>query len=176
MDAASFLRTCATGLATGLGIMVALTLVLLPISYVMNRYIYHHWTMRLLLAVLTVVALPIAWIGLFFVPRIHYFGLVPLLRSGDATAADPEGWFAGLWRFLNILKHPFLEMMSEPDDQTAWMTSMSSLLITDPQKQRAVPESLWEEARRIAVIESQGAWQTARDALASRMAGPQPPK
>ncbi len=171
MDGGAFLSTVGAGLASGLGIMVAITAVLLPVSYVMNRYVYHHWAMRLLLAGLTVVALPIAWVALFFARSTHYFGLLPLWRSGEAAGAEPEGWFAGFWRFINILKHPFLEQMTAPDDQAGWDATVEGLLVTDLKKQRTVPEALWEEARRVAVIQSQGAWQEARDALAGRLAG-----
>ena len=177
MDGGAFLSTVGVGVATGLGIMVAITAVLLPISYVMNRYVYHHWAMRLLLAGLTVVALPIAWVALFFARGTHYFGLLPMWRSGEAAGSEPEGWFAGFWRFINILKHPFLQNMSAPDDQAGWEAAIEGLLVTDPKKQPVVPEALWEEARRVAVIQSQGAWQEARDALAGRLgeAAPTPP-
>ena len=145
--------------------MLTITLLLLPVSYVMNRFVYHHWAMRGLLAGLTVLGLPIAVIAMFFLRPTHYFGLLPLWRTGSVAGA--EGWWASLWRFIDLLKHPFLEQMEAPDDQAGWDAAVEGLLVTPgaAKGQKTVPEELWSAARALALIQGQGAWQAEHDRL-----------
>jgi len=153
--------------------MLTITLILLPVSYVMNRYIYHHWAMRGLLAGLTVLGLPIAWGALFFLRSTHYFGLLPLWRETGATAA--EGWWASLWRFIDLLKHPFLEKMGAPDDAAGWAAAVEGLLVSEEglrKGQQVVPEAQWKAARALAMIPGQAEWQAARDQLAASLIPP----
>lgn len=155
--------------------MLTITLILLPVSYVMNRYIYHHWAMRGLLAVLAGVLLPITWIAMFFRPSTHYFGLLPLWRSGGAGVV--EGWWAWLWRSIDLLKHPFVEQMGAPDDAEGWTATLGGLLVSEGELkkgQKVVPEALWEATRALAVIPGQGEWQAEHDRLKASLTPPAP--
>lgn len=126
MDGEVFATSFGTGLAIGLSTMLIVTIIVFPISFVMNRYIYHNWAMRLLLGFLTVF-FPI---GSFFVAfalgwnrPAHYFGLFPLVSASE-NPPTPTGWFAFLFVAVRALLHP-LSMFSDP---TAYEKSVAHLL------------------------------------------------
>jgi hypothetical protein len=93
----------------GLGVFGMVAAFVLPMSLVMNKFIYHPPTMRLILGVLgglgSIITLGIVkfaeWKravgGEGGESKAYYFGLIPLLSSPPTV---PEGWSAFFYRFI----------------------------------------------------------------------------
>ena len=76
------------GLAVGFGALSTVNLIGLPISYVMNRYVYHSRGMRILLGIVAaMLSIPILLCMLVYqaltggtgIQKVHYFGYIPIL-------------------------------------------------------------------------------------------------
>ncbi len=125
------------GLTTGLSTMLVLTLVLLPISYVMNTYIYHSGAMRLVLgiiagvgSILSVLVLFGARIGMGSAfPKAHYFGLMPLKQ--DAGLPGPWAYFDLVRRTINMFLDPFNTAITDATDINAFKGSIEKLLVKE---------------------------------------------
>jgi hypothetical protein len=164
------------GLASGFAVLLLTTIVLLPASFVMNHYIYHHPVMRLLLGILGGIGsiFTLLFIALFVMSgkwkRAHYFGLFPLFQS--ETTSSSEGYFAFLFRIFDILKHPFHMNMTTPDDMRAFTESVVPLLLPEPLadektfggipvRHGAVSETFFSMARKIGAAPNETVWKKA---------------
>lgn len=90
----------------GLGVFGMIAAFVLPTSLVMNKFIYHPPTMRLILGVLgglgSIITLAIVkfaeWKNMSAgETKAYYFGLFPLISSPPTV---PEGWTAIFYRFI----------------------------------------------------------------------------
>jgi hypothetical protein len=84
---------------TSLGAFLLLTVVVLPVSYVMNATIDRAWQIRVFAGIVAAMFAPLLFLGILvmhiFWPAQHYFGLFPV---GDTTRL---GWWAGLLSYFN---------------------------------------------------------------------------
>jgi len=140
-------RITGIGFAVGVTICLAILVVCMPISYFMNRYIYHHWIMRLIAGLLAFVTLPVSLIYLlFFAEKVHYFSMFPLIEGSSIFGF--EGWFVWLGQLLNTIFGPFM-WTYEPGP---YASSLRFLLVPAGSDEPTVPEWLFGEAQRIAQI------------------------
>lgn len=179
MDGRKIATALGAGLASGLIMLSAIHAAALPVSYVMNRYIYHGALMRIVIGFLGLLAfVPIflmlmlnaATFGLL-APKIgglfrsqHYFGLFPLSLTSD-EAFTVTGWSAPLFRFFRWFAAPFQMKW----DDGAYEEAASALLV-DPSKNVVVNEQLFSAARDLGAIGRPGAWQAGIQALAAEVA------
>ena len=106
------------GLASAFTVVFALTLVALPTSYMMNKYIYHAAGFRVVMGLIG------AHLGVLFVllapvlavrkvigsPGIHYFGLFPLLTGKESPMEEPPTGLVDWtwWLFRNVMNVPWM--------------------------------------------------------------------
>ncbi len=179
MDGGKIAAAMGTGLASGLIILSVIHAAALPVSYVMNRYIYHGALMRIVIGFLGLLAfvptflmlmLNAATFGLL-APKIgglfkqqHYFGLFPLSLTSD-EAFTVTGWSAPLFRFFRWFAAPFQMKW----DDGAYEEAASALLV-DPSKAAVVNEELFTRARDLGAIGRPAAWSQGAQALAAEIA------
>jgi hypothetical protein len=129
------------GMLLGFTIMSTITAVVLPASYVMNRFIYHAGPMRFILGLMAAhpAAFLVILIGRFInwvsngtggFERASYAGLIPLMEYDPASAGAPEGWLASLKR----LGQMFIEPVSWVYDDTQYKKAVEQLLLPDTTK------------------------------------------
>ena len=178
---ADFGKRLGIGIAVGLGIMMGITAVFLPASYMMNKLIYHHPFMRfitgLIAGILSIISfLVLVVMRIFFsssVPQIHYFGLFPVVDipgQGSYT-----GWPAIVFTIFSYIFHPFITFYSGSDeDKEGYKEAVSGLLVKgelteefDGQKfaKGAVCEAFFEKAREAGSIPDPAAWEGSMDTL-----------
>ncbi len=161
-----------TGAVAGLTTVLGMTAIGLPISYAMNRMIYHTGGMRLVAGILSVFLLPVFivlmligvvtnWFGMETLRQIPYFGMFPLKLITDVTPDEPEGWWALVIKAINVIMHPFNFYY----DASAYRDVIKSLFAAEGQP--TVDEKLFEGARRIAAISDVDEWRAAYEELAS---------
>jgi len=98
------------GIAVGLLTMLGITILFLPASWIMNRFVYHTTLMRVLLGAATAHSMGLGFAVVLFgclmgsFKKVHYFGLFPTFLS---AAAEPVGWMGPLLRLWNVVTHPF---------------------------------------------------------------------
>lgn len=151
MDAGKIAAHFGASLASGLITTFAIMTVALPASFMMNRYIYHHWIMRLAMGAVGGImgfGAFVILMGLLLSSKIepaHYFGLFPVK---DLSTGISSGWvmptFLG-W-FLNPLLHPFQMYWDEP----AYETAVEALLAK--KGDAVVNEGLFRMAREAAAM------------------------
>ena len=118
-----------TGFAIGLATMLIVTIIGFPISFVMNRYIYHNWVMRLLMGFLTMCFPFISFFIAFYMGwdrKACYFGLFPLIEAPKSPPIQ-TGWFAFLFMAFRALLHP----LSMFFDDEKYNKSLSHLLVAE---------------------------------------------
>jgi hypothetical protein len=158
----------ALGAGLGFGLVIAAVpiIVYLPASYVMNRYIYHHWSLRFLMG-LTIGLLPVvsllavACMRIFSWGPASFFGLIPLV---DADSMElPGGYFTILYRIFYALIEPFASYAhAEPN---AYTEAIQPLLVSEDSPsnngvfQQAVPESFFKDARKAGKIADKAEWE-----------------
>ena len=97
------------GIAAGLCILSISSLLLIPASYSMNRFIYHSAPMRIIIGLLSlplfIVLVPMVWFEQ--IPKVPYFGLFPA-RSPPATTGLKSGsYFASVFNLIELFLDPF---------------------------------------------------------------------
>lgn len=159
MDGTTLGAAFGIGIATGISTLFGITLLFLPASWVMNRFIYHSTGMRIVLgfiaAIGSVFSLAIILGGTLSgaFKKIHYFSLLPTFAKGPPRAA-PSGYFSTIWEaIVNFVQHPTLFEF----DAAKIVDTMSHLLVdsantditigADTIKEGAVYEKLFEDAR-----------------------------
>jgi hypothetical protein len=125
------------GFNMGLSIIGITSIVALPASIMMNRYIHHHPLLRLVMAGFGV----FMWIGtviyaIIFMRNQHYFGLFPLFPTVDMNMPkEPTTiweWPVWIFRWLgSIYKFPLysLSMGGDPEDKAALLVAMERGLL-----------------------------------------------
>ena len=129
MDTTLLAQSLGTGLAAGMVIMAVASIILIPTSYMMNRFIYHNAFMRLLIGILS-------GAGSFFVflflivkrwqgwSKAHYFGLIPLRQSGDGTGAI-VGKMAFVTKIIDLIMHPLTMFYTGPADKAGYEAAIT---------------------------------------------------
>jgi hypothetical protein len=151
MDAGKIAAHFGASLASGLIVTFAITTVILPASFMMNRYIYHHWLMRLTMGAVggfMGFGAFVILMGLILSGKIgkaHYFGLFPVK---DLSTGISSGWVmpAFLGWILNPLLHPFQMYWDEP----AYATAVEALLAK--KGDAVVNEEVFKLAREAAAM------------------------
>jgi hypothetical protein len=121
--AATLAYSLGLGTALGFTIMLAVTVICLPISLMMNRAIYHSAAMRFVIGALSAL-FSVVLFGVLMVQRIlfwwsngrsgwdraHFFGFMPLVQS------EPFVDESFSWRTLfDWCRHPFMMWFTESD-------------------------------------------------------------
>jgi hypothetical protein len=178
MDTTLLAQSLGTGLAAGMVIMAVASIILIPASYMMNRFIYHNAFMRLLIGILS-------GAGSFFVflflivkrwrgwSKAHYFGLIPLRQSGDGTGAI-VGKMAFVTKIVDLIMHPLTMFYTGPADKAGYEAAitqglrlMSAEKTGTPMKLHGtdvtvkdgtVSEEFFEAARNVATITKKAGW------------------
>jgi hypothetical protein len=152
------------GLATGVSSILAITAILIPVSYVMNRFIYHNVWMRIgmgfVAAAGSVFFFLMMLIGKFFglFSRVPYFGLTPVIEGGSTG----WGWF------VDLLLNPLIAAV----DPQGYDRAVGTLLVPEAQAndpRYVVQEDLFTRARQLAEIPDQEKWESERSALLSQI-------
>ncbi len=141
-----------SSLVYGLALSLIAAFVLIPASYVGNRFIYHSQWMRAVLigvaSVGSVLLFILMLVGkLFGLQSVHYLGLLPLMSTTGNSLID---------YFLR----PLLQMDTDP---VHMRESYQSLLLSPSEagSEKAVPEELYQEGRDLAAIPKLGDWAAA---------------
>ena len=120
------------GCAVGCCIATAMTLVFIPISFMMNRYIYHGVGMRIAIGIFSgIFCVPIFVVLLimrWWWPRIHYFGLMPLQAVGEAKGVEVEGWILPFIMSIFKLFRAPLTLHFETDGENNDMSAYKSAI------------------------------------------------
>jgi hypothetical protein len=158
------------GTGFGIGIFTAVVpiILFLPASYIMNRFIYHHWGLRLLMGII-VGLLPVLSLIVVAIMRIlswgpaNFFALIPLYAVTE-DAGLPGGYFTFLYRILNSLLYPYVFH----ENPAAYKEAVEHLLVAEdsPSTQigdvrvykHAVPEFFFKESRQAGAIEDTAEW------------------
>jgi len=136
------------------------TMILIPVSYVMNRFIYHHSIMRLLLGFVAFVLFPFVFIGMIIMAftglrPAHYFGLIPASLQ-TSVPVEPVGFFAFFFKVMTIITHPFLGFMNLEEDVAGYKASIEPLMA--PANSPVVNEALFKAAGAAGIIDNDAEW------------------
>jgi hypothetical protein len=137
MDAALLAKALGAGFATGISCMSIATIILLPASYMMNKFVYHSMLMRLMLggaaSVLSIFAIGYIVIKLLSGSwgKVHYFGLAPIFRVTENPVA-PEGYLSFFFRILFVFTHPLTMFYVNKDDDDGYKNSIEQMLLPKP--------------------------------------------
>ena len=138
-----------SSLVYGLTMSIIAAFVLIPASYVGNRFIYHSRWMRAVLigaaSAGSVLLFILMLVGkLFGLQSVHYLGLLPLM---DTTGNSLMDYFL----------RPLLQVDTDPVHVRA---SYEGLLLTPSEKgtEKAVPEKLFQRGRELAAIPKLEDW------------------
>jgi hypothetical protein len=180
MDINNLAVSFGIGLATGISTLLIVTAIFIPVSYVMNRFIYHHSVMRLLLGFVAFVLFPFFFIGMIIAAfaglrPTHYFGLLPF-GIQTSSSADPVGFFAFFFKILAIVVHPFLGFLNTGEDVEGYRTTLEPLMATAGSP--VVDETLFKAARDAGTIEDDAKWNVTMEGLKpqfQKMFFPSPP-
>lgn len=165
------------GLALGLSAVAAITITVLPASYVMNKFSYHTALMRVIMGVIAA----IGSFGTFAIILIgcatggfskpHYFGLLPTFLDMGGPVTEPVGWWASVKRLVGVIAHPFklfydekayeenIERLLVPTDGPK--VTISDPLVDDGPSEiykGAVYEPFFEKARKVGSIQNHTKW------------------
>jgi hypothetical protein len=132
------------GIALGLATVTAITITLLPASYVMNRFSYHTPLMRIIMGIMAAVGsfaiFAIVMIGCatgsFRKP--HYFGLLPTLLDMGGNKPGPTGWFAWAGKLVDLIAHPFKLAYNE----AGYVANIQGLLVPENAPKVPIANSL----------------------------------
>ena len=164
MDISVLATSLGYGLVIGFCILLISTMIFLPVSYVMNRFIYHRSVLRLLMGCFTVLVAPIA----FFIiilrnTPIHYFGLMPLMDTASKSTEGDAGFVLPLfYSVLTAVFHPFVEFHGE-DNSVGFKKSIEHLMAAEGEP--TVNEALMEEVVAAGRQTDEAAWKSAMTAL-----------
>ncbi len=142
-------------LASSFLLMFVVTLFIFPFSYVMNRFIYHHWAMRLTLGFIAGIMNVGAIIAIFVLTKkesAHYFGLFPLSLTAESTFTV-TGWTSFLFKFFGWLAEPFRMTW----DEAGYTEAVSAILTPEGSDAANVNEKVFATARELAAIKPSSA-------------------
>lgn len=172
------------GISAGLAVAAVPILIFLPASYVMNRFIYHHWALRVLMGGLAGLLPAISLFSIFYMNtfagwglatfslvavscmRIFawgpaaFFGLMPLVHADSMEL--PGGYLTFLYRIFYALIEPLASYVhTEPN---AYKEAIQPLLVPEDSPsnngifQQAVPESFFQDSRKAGAIADKAEW------------------
>lgn len=134
MDTAILAKSLGIGFATGLSTVSFATLVSLPASYIMNRFIYHSSLMRLMLGGATGFLSIFAICGIalmIFLGKwqpVHYFGLAPIYTVTE-NPIEPTGYLAFVFKLFYMLIHPITMFYTTDEDEQGYARAIEPLLV-----------------------------------------------
>jgi len=134
MDSATLAKSLGMGFATGISTVSAATLVTLPASYIMNRFIYHGPLMRLVLggatACFSVFAIVIVALMLLLGKwkPVHYFGLLPVFPVTE-NPVMPKGFLAFIFTIFYALIHPITMFYLNDEDEKGFVRTIEPMLV-----------------------------------------------
>ena len=160
------------GLLLGVGIMMGITAVLLPASYMMNKLIYHQPSMRFMAGIVAGVLSIFSFLALIVLriigvtPQLYYFGLFPIVDipgQGSYT-----GWLKIVFTIFSYIFHPFITFYSgSGEDKEGYKAAVENLLVKGEPTEEfagqkfakgAVSEAFFEKARAAGSIKDAGEW------------------
>jgi len=180
MDFNSLTRSVLVGFLSGLSVMFTITIILIPVSYAMNRFIYHGAFMRVILGIIAGVLSVASFVILSILllsgqlNRVHYFGLMPVIKTGDPV--EPTGYFAFAMKILIVLLHPFymfygggdvegyketIRQCLVPADSATMETTLGGKTVTATKG--AVCEEFFEAARAAGSEKDKAMWHIKMD-------------
>ena len=164
MDISALSTSLGYGLGIGICILLISTMIFLPVSYAMNRFIYHRSVLRLLMGCFTVLVAPIAFIIIILHNTpVHYFGLMPLMDTASKSTDGDAGFLLPLfYSVLTAVFHPFVEFHGE-DNSVGFNKSIEHLMAAEGAP--AVNEALMEEVVAAGRQTDEAAWKSAMTAL-----------
>jgi hypothetical protein len=182
MDFARLRNTVWVGFCLGIVTMFGITITLIPVSYVMNKFIYHGVFMRTILGLITGALSIFAFLIISILlltgslSRVHYFGLIPMIKVGDPV--EPTGYFAFFMKILTVVIHP-LCMFYGGGDIEGYKETISQCLVSDESPtldttlngnpitvtKGAVCEEFFEAARKAGAEKDNTIWHSKLDAL-----------
>ncbi len=136
-----------SSLVYGLAIALIAAMVLIPASYVANRFIYHARMMRIVMIGVAGVASVLLFLAMvvskfFGLRSVNYLGLLPIM---DTTGNS----------FLDYFLRPLLQI----DTEVASVRDNYEGFLLSPTDDRArVPEDLYELGRTLAAIPTLSEW------------------
>ena len=154
-EGAQFGKALGIGLATGVSSILVISAILIPVTYVMNRFIYHNVWMRIgmgtIAAIGSVFVFLVMLFGKFFglFSPVPYFGLVPVIEGST-------GWGS----FMDFLLNPFLAAV----DPQGYDRAVGTLLVPEAKAgdpRFTVQEELFTRARQVAAIPDSQEWSAA---------------
>lgn len=182
------------GAATGVSIILLSIIILVPISFMMNRYIYHTVGMRIAIGIFSgLFSLPIfvlicGMLCTSHLPQAHYFGLLPILPS-YAPATIGTGW---IMPFILSVFYAFkslvtMNVMAESKDAYKHAIESGMNLLTSAQKTVTIPmipgittkavsvsvcpgavcEQFMHAAQQVGTLATEETWATAIAALSA---------
>ena len=152
--------------AAGVSIILGLTFLTLPSSYLMNRIIYHHWLMRLFIGL---AVLPASFFVFFVIlimrisgswGRVHYFGLFPAVSAMPADKGD--SWISPFLYIFNAFIYPVTWFGTSGEIAQAVKLSMD---LRAPGAPETVNEDVFEEARKIGGVSDSEEWRKRTEGL-----------
>lgn len=158
------------GLGIGLAVILVTTIIFLPVSYVMNRFIYHHPVLRLLLGFFTLTVAPIAFFIILFNPAINYFGLMPLFNTTPSKSQEEGGFVLPLfYKCLTVVLHPFVEFNDAPNDAIGYKKTIEHLFAAKGEP--VVNEELMAKITAAGTNTNKAQWESAMTALIPELEG-----
>lgn len=152
--------------AAGVGIILGLTIITVPSSYLMNRIIYHHWLMRFFIGLAVVPASFFAFIAILFLrisgswDKVHYFGLFPAISA--ITPDKGDSWLSPIFYLFNAFIYPFTWFGTSGEIAQALQTSMD---LKTPGAPGTINEDVFEEARSIGGVSDPTEWRNRTERL-----------
>jgi hypothetical protein len=134
MDSATLAKSLGMGFATGISTVSAATLVTLPASYIMNRFIYHGSLMRLMLGGVTACfsIFGIIIIALMLLlgkwKPVHYFGLLPVFPVTENPVV-PKGYLSFIFTIFYALIHPITMFYINDEDEKGFVNTIEPMLV-----------------------------------------------
>ena len=154
MDFNEIYKSMSVGFGIGFVVMLMATLVFLPISYTMIRFIYHNWMMRIALGMLAGMGSILSVVVMFlFSPKTHFFGLIPIYQT---SPSENTGYFAWLFKLLEFFTHPFLMIMDSAEDSVGYQKALEHLKAKEGAPR--VDETFFQQTRRIGALRDLQSW------------------
>jgi len=142
MDSAVLATALGSGFAVGLVTVFIITVVTLPMSYVMNRFIYHNWIMRGIVGGLSLYVSPLIFLLMVVMrivgkwDKIRYFGLLPIFAD-IAESGQESGWIMSiLMKYWSALRAPFVMHMSSEEDKSGFVAAIEAGLDLLPKPEK----------------------------------------
>lgn len=152
--------------AAGVSIILGLTIITLPSSYLMNRIIYHDWRMRVLIGMAVFPASFFAFIAILFLrisgtwDRVHYFGLFPTISAMPTDKGD--SWISPFFYIFNTFIYPLTWFGTSAEIVQAVQSSMN---LKTPGAPGTVNEDVFDEARKIGGVSDPAEWRNRTEGL-----------